>query len=151
MMPRYRHPPRKSAAPAAPPQVASPEAAGDPILISDLSSEFGVTARALRFYEENGLLRPRRKGNIRLYSQRDRQKVGLILLLRSAGFGVNDIVDHIVEGPGRDDPVRLALDADQVRAKIAENRALLETTQEAIALLERWLVILERGEDIPTS
>lgn len=110
-----------------------------------------MTARALRFYEENGLLRPRRKGNIRLYSQKDRQKVGLILLLRSAGFGVNDIVDHIVEGPGREDAVRLTIGADRVRAKLAENRALLETTKEAVALLERWLETLERGEDIPTQ
>lgn len=148
-MPRYRHPPRKAAAPAAPPP-PPPDGAGDPILISDLCSEFGVTARALRFYEENGLLRPRRKGNIRLYSQKDRQKVGLILLLRSAGFGVNDIVDHIVEGPGREDTVRLTIGTDQVRAKLAENRALLETTKDAVALLERWLERLERGEDIPT-
>jgi DNA-binding transcriptional MerR regulator len=148
-MPRYRHPPRKAATPAIQPP-ASADGAGDPILISDLCSEFGVTARALRFYEENGLLRPRRKGNIRLYSQKDRQKVGLILLLRSAGFGVNDIVDHIIEGPGREDPVRLMIGPEQVRAKLAENHALLETTRDAVALLERWLEMLERGEDIPT-
>jgi len=148
-MPRYRHPPRIAAAFAAPSQAAFPEAAGDPILISDLCSEYGVTARALRFYEENGLLRPRRKGNIRLYSQRDRDKVRLILLLRSAGFGVNDIVDHIVEGPGRDDPVRIALGTAQIRAKLEENRTLLNTTQEAVTLLETWLSALERGEDIP--
>ncbi|MCZ8317057.1 MerR family transcriptional regulator [Phreatobacter sp.] len=147
-MPRYRHPPRKAAAPAASPQVASPEAASDPILISDLSSEFGVTARALRFYEENGLLRPRRKGNIRLYSPRDREKVRLILLLRSAGFGVNEIVAHIVEGPGRDDPVRIALGVAQIQAKLEENRALLQTTHEAVTLLETWLAALERGEHI---
>ncbi len=149
MMPRYRHPPRKTAVPAAPPQTASPEAASDPILISDLCSEYGVTARALRFYEENGLLRPRRKGNIRLYSQRDRDKVRLILLLRSAGFGVNDIVAHIAEGPGRDDPVRIALGPAQIKAKLEENRTLLQTTEEAVTLLETWLSALERGEQIP--
>jgi len=42
--------------------------------ISDLSTEFGVTARALRFYEDEGLIAPERRGTARIYSHRDRAR-----------------------------------------------------------------------------
>ena len=43
--------------------------------ISDLTAEFGVTARALRFYEDEGLISPSRHGLVRIYSPRDRSSV----------------------------------------------------------------------------
>lgn len=54
--------------------------------ISSLASEFGITTRAIRFYEEKGLLNPRREGNTRIYSARDRTELKLILRGKRLGF-----------------------------------------------------------------
>ena len=57
------------------------------ISISDLASEFDVTTRTLRFYEERGLLSPSRKGQQRFYSSADR--TGLKLVLRGKRLGLS--------------------------------------------------------------
>ena len=54
--------------------------------IRDLAAEFGVTARALRFYEQKGLLTPDRKGAQRIYSAADRARLALILRGRQPPF-----------------------------------------------------------------
>lgn len=59
--------------------------------ISELAREFGVTPRALRFYEDKGLLSPDREGLNRVYSHRDRARLKLILSGRKVGFSLNDI------------------------------------------------------------
>lgn len=59
--------------------------------ISELATEFDVTLRTLRFYEDKGLLAPRRIGNTRLYSRTDRAKLKLILIAKRLGFSLIDI------------------------------------------------------------
>src|SRR5688500_3314390 len=59
--------------------------------IGDLAREFGVTLRALRFYEDKGLLSPRRQGLNRLYSRRDRARLKLVLVGRRVGFSLSEI------------------------------------------------------------
>lgn len=59
--------------------------------ISQLSREFDVTPRALRFYEDKGLLSPGRNGQNRVYSNRDRARLKLVLSGRKVGFSLNDI------------------------------------------------------------
>ncbi|MEQ8282887.1 MAG: MerR family DNA-binding transcriptional regulator [Parvibaculum sp.] len=59
--------------------------------ITDLSTEFGVTPRALRFYEEKGMLSPERRGQARLYSKRDRARLKLILNGRDVGLTLYEI------------------------------------------------------------
>lgn len=59
--------------------------------IGELASEFDVTLRTLRFYEDKGLLQPRRIGSTRLYSRRDRARLKLILLGKRVGFPLQDI------------------------------------------------------------
>lgn len=59
--------------------------------ISQLSREFGVTPRALRFYEDKDLLHPARDGMNRVYSVRDRARVKLILQGKRIGLSLNDI------------------------------------------------------------
>ena len=49
--------------------------------ITELCEEFGVTARALRFYEDEGLISPERNGLVRIYSWRDRARLAWICLL----------------------------------------------------------------------
>jgi DNA-binding transcriptional MerR regulator len=59
--------------------------------IGELSSEFDVTLRTLRFYEDKGLLSPRRVGNTRLYSRADRARLKLILLGKRVGLSLLDV------------------------------------------------------------
>lgn len=63
--------------------------------ISDLSAEFGVTARALRFYEDEGLLSPTRAGLSRIYSKRDRARLAWIMRAKNVGFSLSEIRDMI--------------------------------------------------------
>ena len=59
--------------------------------ISDLTSEFGCTARALRFYEDEGLISPARVGLTRVYSKRDRARLAWIMRAKNVGFSLNEI------------------------------------------------------------
>lgn len=63
--------------------------------ISDLSEEFGVTARALRFYEDEGLIAPHRKGLSRIYTKRDRARLAWIMRAKNVGFSLTEIRDMI--------------------------------------------------------
>ncbi|MBK8455756.1 MAG: MerR family DNA-binding transcriptional regulator [Phyllobacteriaceae bacterium] len=63
--------------------------------IGDMAKGFGVTLRALRFYEDKGLLSPVREGTTRLYTHRDRARLKLILLGRKVGFSLRDVKQMI--------------------------------------------------------
>jgi len=56
--------------------------------ISDLSKEFDITTRSIRFYEDQGLISPTRKGQTRIYNQRDRVRLKLILRGKRLGFSL---------------------------------------------------------------
>ena len=62
-----------------------------PYRIGDLAREFDVTLRTLRFYEDKRLLRPKRAGTTRLYSETDRARVKLILMGKKVGFALSEI------------------------------------------------------------
>lgn len=61
--------------------------------ISELAQEFGITARAIRFYEDKGLMTPLRDGQRRVYSGRDRIRLMLILRGKRLGFSLREIQD----------------------------------------------------------
>jgi len=63
--------------------------------ISDLAGEFEVTPRALRFYEDEGLLAPERKGATRVYKRRDRSRLAWILRAKRVGFSLTEIKEMI--------------------------------------------------------
>ena len=63
--------------------------------ISDLTAEFDVTARALRFYEEEGLIAPTRAGLSRIYSRRDRARLAWIVRAKNVGFSLGEIKELI--------------------------------------------------------
>jgi DNA-binding transcriptional MerR regulator len=63
--------------------------------IGELSREFSATARALRFYEDKGMLHPKRDGMNRLYSVRDRARLQLILRGKRVGFTLSEIREMI--------------------------------------------------------
>ncbi|MCG7530153.1 MerR family DNA-binding transcriptional regulator [Psychrobium sp. MM17-31] len=56
--------------------------------ISDLSKEFDVTTRSIRFYEDQGLMKPTRRGQTRIYSPQDRVRLKLILRGKRLGFSL---------------------------------------------------------------
>ena len=63
--------------------------------ISELAKEFGVTTRTMRFYEEKGLISPRREGQKRLYSSADRVRIKLILRGKRIGMSLTECVEVI--------------------------------------------------------
>ncbi|SHH76514.1 MerR family transcriptional regulator [Ferrimonas marina] len=56
--------------------------------ISDLAREFDITTRSIRFYEDQGLLKPQRKGQTRIYNLQDRVRLKLILRGKRLGFSL---------------------------------------------------------------
>ena len=109
--------------------------------IGDLSKEFGVTARALRFYEEEGLLAPRRDAAARIYSRRDRVRLVWILRGKSVGFSLDDI-GELLDLYDLDDG-RVA----QKAAAAERCRAQADALRGQIASLERALTQLSRFAD----
>ncbi len=63
--------------------------------ISDLTAEFDCTARALRFYEDEGLIAPARVGLSRVYSKRDRSRLAWIMRAKNVGFSLTEIKEMI--------------------------------------------------------
>ncbi|MET0239663.1 MAG: MerR family DNA-binding transcriptional regulator [Sphingobium sp.] len=80
------------------------KAASPSFSIAELSNEFGITARALRFYEDEGLLAPWREGASRRYSIRDRIRLGWILRGKRVGFSLAEIREMIEAQERADDP-----------------------------------------------
>src|SRR5437868_14041112 len=79
------------------------------LTIGELSREFGVTLRALRFYENKGLISPQRDGLSRLYSQGDRTRLALILKGKKLGFTLGEIRQMIAVEEGEAGAKTLAL------------------------------------------
>lgn len=61
--------------------------------ISDLAGEFDITTRTIRFYEDQGLLSPARRGQTRVYSRQDRVRLKLILRGKRLGFSLSETRD----------------------------------------------------------
>jgi DNA-binding transcriptional MerR regulator len=103
--------------------------------ISDLRREFGLSSRALRFYEERGLLSPSRRGMERVYSYKERARVALIVRGRRVGLSVADIREILdAYDEGEDAQNRLAL--DKFNRRINALRAERLEVDQAIQTLE---------------
>lgn len=93
--------------------------------ISDLCTEFGVTARALRFYEDEGLIGPERRGTQRIYSHRDRARLAWILRGKRVGFSLTEIkemIDLYDIGDGRKVQRQVTLERCLDRISLLENQ-----------------------------
>jgi DNA-binding transcriptional MerR regulator len=67
----------------------------DLFAIADLAREFGISTRAIRFYESKGLLTPERVGGTRVFRRRDRARLILILRGKRLGFSLRDISEYL--------------------------------------------------------
>lgn len=74
--------------------------------ISELAQEFNITPRTLRFYEDHGIINPRREGQKRIYTQKDKTRLKLALRGKRLGFQLADISSLIdmYDGPGSTAP-----------------------------------------------
>ncbi len=99
--------------------------------ISDLAKEFEVTPRALRLYEESGLLEPQRDGQKRIYSERDRVRLRLIIRGKRIGCSlaeVKELFDMYDSSPGESGQIKRLLE------KLDERRQALELQRSELAL-----------------
>ena len=97
--------------------------------IGELAAEFDVTPRAIRFYESEGLLAPRREGQRRIYTPRDRTRLKLTLRGKRLGLTLSEIRDLIdMYEPGRDERPQL----ERFLAVLQAHRNALERQREDI-------------------
>lgn len=112
-----------------------------PYSISDLSREFDITTRTIRFYEDKGLITPKRDGQKRLYSMRDRVRLRLILRGKRLGFSLHEIqemMDLYDTDPSEITQLKVVL------SRVKERREILMQQQ---ADLEETLLDLETLQD----
>ena len=105
------------------------EMKGKTYSISELAKEFDVTPRAIRFYEDQGLVSPSRKGRRRVYRERDRVRLKLILRGKRLGFALSEVkemFDLYDTAPGETAQLRFLLD------KIKDRREMLEQQRQDI-------------------
>ncbi|MGN6158279.1 MAG: MerR family transcriptional regulator [Devosia sp.] len=102
----------------------------DLFAIADLAREFGISTRAIRFYESKGLLNPERVGSTRVFRRRDRARLILILRGKRLGFSLRDISDYLS-----------LYDAD--RTQHAQVNLLVEMVDQRMAMLEQQLADLQ--------
>jgi DNA-binding transcriptional MerR regulator len=96
--------------------------------IADLAREFGISTRAIRFYEIKGLISPERLGATRVFRRRDRARLILILRGKRLGFSLRDISDYLA-----------LYDADRGQ----QVNLLAEKVDERLELLEQQLADLQ--------
>ena len=97
--------------------------------IGELAAEFDVTPRAIRFYEAEGLLAPRREGQRRIYTPRERTRLKLTLRGKRLGLTLSEIRDLIdMYEPGRDERPQL----ERFLAVLEVHKTALERQSEDI-------------------
>jgi DNA-binding transcriptional MerR regulator len=108
------------------------ESAGQFYSVTQLALDLGVTARTIRFYEDKGLISPRRAGNNRVYTLRDRARMILILRGKKLGFSLREIKEFLD-----------LYDVDPTQAK--QLRLLLKAVHDRIVQLEDQRVALDEA------
>jgi DNA-binding transcriptional MerR regulator len=108
--------------------------------ISDLAGEFGVTTRAIRFYEEKGYLSPKREGTRRIYSPTERTRLRLIMRGKRLGLSLDETAE-LIEMYGSRNNNRKQLEI--FMARIGEKRAELERKKQDLEVALNDLQLVE--------
>jgi len=94
--------------------------------IGDLAGEFGISTRTIRFYQDKGLLAPRREGTTRIYSRKDRARLALILRGKAIGCSLSEIEHYLelygVHGEGREEQLKFVIERTQSEIDALEKR-----------------------------
>jgi len=109
--------------------------------ISDLAKEFALTTRAIRFYEDEGLLAPQRSGRHRVYGERDRVRIKLLLRGKRLGLSLSEIREllDLYDATGSERPQLI-----KFLEVLAARRAMLEQQREDISFVLDEIDALER-------
>ena len=109
--------------------------------ISALAQEFALTTRAIRFYEDEGLLAPARRGQTRIYGERERTRIKLILRGKRLGLALSEIRElfdiYAAAGNERPQLVKFVQMLDHRRAMLLQQREDIDAVLTEIAVLER--------------
>lgn len=103
----------------------------DLFAIADLATEFGISTRAIRFYETKGLLQPERVGATRVFRRRDRARLILILRGKRLGFSLRDISEYLSLYDAHSQSAQVTLLIAKVDGRLSlleQQKADLETT-----------------------
>lgn len=112
--------------------------------ISELAREFGVTARALRFYEDKDLLHPTRDGMTRVYSNRDRARLTLIVRGKRVGLPLADIREILdLYTIGGDQRAQLRTTLDKFRKQVVELESQKTDIETSLEELRKGIVWAE--------
>jgi DNA-binding transcriptional MerR regulator len=100
--------------------------------ITELTREFGVSTRTLRFYEDEGLIQPERRGRTRLFRQADRRLIKEILRGRRIGFTIaeiREIIQVYKDPPGEEGQLKLLMKrVEEKRGELRQKRKDIEDT-----------------------
>ena len=116
--------------------------------IGEMCDDFGVTARALRFYEDEELIGPERRGTTRLYTDRDRARLTWILRGKRVGFSLNDIRELLdLYDVGDQQHTQMLATRDRCRERIAILDRQKHDIDATIAELEEFCGFLDHRLD----
>lgn len=121
--------------------------------IGALADEFDVTPRAIRFYEERGLLSPSRRGSARVYGTQDRARLKLILRGKRLGFGLEEIREmielyEVEDGQTAQLEHCLKVGRQKIAALESQRQDIEATLEELRGFEERFANLLEEKGDV---